>query len=359
MSAATKAFTASVLMLAVIAAPELSAQPGGPNLQFGAKIPPELKRTYGLGLAYLQGSQDASGSWSQNRSTSSSNQNGIDALCILAILASGEDPNFGRFSANIRRGLTRLVSQQDAQTGYFESSMYNHGFCMLALAEAYGAVDESLLWAGTKVPPPKRRPLARALELAVRCATTSQDANPFGAWRYSPEARDADTSVAGAVLMGLLAARNAGIQVPDGNMERALEYFGLMTGPNGAVGYSGFGGGQSNSLARSSIATLVFAIGKRKDSEPYEQTSEYIQNNLKQPTNAHFGEQYTSYYLAQALFQSDYEAWSEWNTETLHMLKNLQQPDGSFASAYGKAFGTSMSLLALALNYRFLPIYER
>ena len=336
----------------------LAAQPDTPSLHFGAKVPAQVKRTYERGLAYLQGAQDSSGSWAGN-GRSSSNQNGIDALCILAMLASGEDPNFGRYSANVRRGLARLVSQQDAETGYFGSSMYNHGFAMLALAEAYGAVDESLLWGGSKIPPGKRRPLARALELAVRCATTAQDANPFGAWRYSPEARDADTSVAGAVLVGLLAARNAGIQVPDGNMERALDYFGLMTGPNGAVGYSGFGGGGSDSLARSSIATLIFAIGKRKDLEPYKQTSDYIKNNLRQLTNAHFSEQYTSYYLAQALFQSDYEAWTQWNAETLHKLKNLQLGDGSFDSTYGKAFGTSMSLLALALNYRFLPIYER
>ena len=64
----------------------------------------------------------------------------------------------------------------------------------------------------------------------------------------------------------------------------------------------------SDSLARSSIATLIFAIGKRKDWEPYKQTKEYIKKTISVKTNAHFGEQYTSYYLAQALFQSDYEA---------------------------------------------------
>ena len=350
-------YTAFVFWIAASAV-NLVAQPNGPSLRFGSKVPAEVKTIYSRGLSFLQSAQSDSGSW-KTQGISSSNQNGIDALCILSLLANGEDPNFGRYSANIRRGLVHLVSQQDADTGYFESSMYNHGFSMLALAEAYGAVDESFLWTGSKVPVEKRRPLGRALELAVRFAVTSQDGNPFGAWRYSPEARDADTSVAGAVAVGLLAAKNAGIQVPDGNMDRALEYFSLMTGPNGSVGYSGFGGGGSDSLARSSIATLIFAIGKRKDWEPYKQTKEYIKNNQRQKTNAHFGEQYTSYYLAQALFQSDYEAWLEWNSDTLNKLKNLQRKDGSFDSTYGKAFGTSMSLLALALNYRFLPIYER
>jgi hypothetical protein len=40
-------------------------------------------------------------------------------------------------------------------------------------------------------------------------------------------------------------------------------------------------------------------------------------------------------------------------------LKASQRADGSFESQFGNAYGTSMALLALALNYRFLPIYER
>ena len=129
----------------------LMAQPNGPSLRFGSKVPAEVKTIYSRGLSFLQSAQSDSGSW-KTQGISSSNQNGIDALCILSLLANGEDPNFGRYSANIRRGLVHLVSQQDAETGYFESSMYNHGFTMLALAEAYGAVDESLLWTGSKTP---------------------------------------------------------------------------------------------------------------------------------------------------------------------------------------------------------------
>ena len=33
--------------------------------------------------------------------------------------------------------------------------------------------------------------------------------------------------------------------------------------------------------------------------------------------------------------------------------------DGSFSGDFGPQVATSLSLLALALNYRFLPIYER
>ena len=43
----------------------------------------------------------------------------------------------------------------------------------------------------------------------------------------------------------------------------------------------------------------------------------------------------------------------------VRQLKQQQQPDGSFKGDFGPHVATSFSLLALALNYRFLPIYER
>ena len=43
----------------------------------------------------------------------------------------------------------------------------------------------------------------------------------------------------------------------------------------------------------------------------------------------------------------------------IRQLKQAQQADGSITGQFGASLGTSMSLLALALNYRFLPIYER
>ncbi len=148
-------------------------------------------------------------------------------------------------------------------------SMYHHGFATLALAEAYGVVDERNLWPDGKGP----RSIGQALELAVRAAITSQKKNPHGAWRYSPDARDADTSVSGAVLVGLLAARNAGIEVPDESIDKAITFYAQMTSASGEVAYTGGMGGFGESLARSSIATLVFSVARRKDLKQYKATA--------------------------------------------------------------------------------------
>lgn len=63
--------------------------------------------------------------------------------------------------------------------------------------------------------------------------------------------------------------------------------------------------------------------------------------------------------MAQALFQSDLETWKIWNQNIVQRLQPTQAEDGSFASSHGPAYGTGMSVLALALNYRLLPVYER
>jgi hypothetical protein len=53
------------------------------------------------------------------------------------------------------------------------------------------------------------------------------------------------------------------------------------------------------------------------------------------------------------------QAWEKWNKLLVKQLKASQAADGSFPSQFGPTVGTSLNLLALALNYRFLPIYER
>lgn len=315
------------------------------SVRYGSPVSPVVKDLYARGLEYLAGSQSANGSWGRDA--------GKTAICLMAMIASGEDPNFGRYAPAIRRATRYIIRLQDAKTGFIRTGMYQHGFSTLALGDVYGAIDEDLLWEGeTPV-----RTVGQALELAVRCALTSQEQNPFGAWHYSPTAQSADTSVSGAVYMGLLAARNAGIEVPDTAIQKANQYYVNMTLQNGSVNYTGIGG-LGNSLSRSSIATLVYAISKRKDLESYEATIGYLRDNLESDTTLH--PFYFRYYMAQALFQGDYEAWQQWTKDNASHLVDLQGSDGSLGqSASDGPYATGMLLLSTALDYCLLPIYER
>jgi len=320
-----------------------------PSIRLGGEIPPEVDAIYERGLTFLSQSQNDSGSW---RSRS---EHGITGLCLMAFLAGGEDPNFGRYRENIKRAVRSIITGQDSN-GFIPNSMYHHGFAMLALAEAYGAVDEATLWEDGESGS-ERKSIAETLRAAIRLAVEAQEANRWGGWRYSPTSTDADTSVTGAVLMGLLGCRNAGLPVPDETIENALVYMQRNTASSGFVAYSGGIGGGGESMARSAVATLVYAVGHKREWDEYDAALSHISGRLDHKETAHT--HYFYYYMAQALFQGDPEAWREWNRKTARMLTGRQGDDGSFTGSYGEAYGTAMSLLALALNYRFLPIYER
>ncbi len=345
----TRLFTLPSRWGAILCAACLFAAGSSPGqdstLRFGGQIPPEVDLIYQRGLTWLAAAQTPEGTWKGG------NQGcGVDGICLMAFLASGEDPNYGRHAATVRRAIRSMIQRQDEKTGYFPDSMYHHGFALLALCEAYGAVDEVLLWEGEK----PTRSIGQTLELAVRCAATAQKKNRWGGWRYSPDATDADTSVTGAVLMGLLAARNAGLEVDDKTVNAALEYMRRSTGKDGSVAYSGGFGGMGGSMNLTAISALVGAISRTKETEQFKASLKRLLENLEQRETSY--PEYNRYYMAQALYQGDSAAWQKWNAAKVRELRELQKDDGSIGNG---AYPTGMTLLALALNYRFLPIYER
>src|SRR2546423_12079426 len=138
------------------------AQP--PNAGIGEAVPRDVRELYDKGLQYLVKTQTENGDWAGGQQGP-----GVTGLGLMVFLASGEDPNFGLYSNNVRRALRSIITGQDGTTGYFGNSMYHHGFAMLALAEAYGAVDDRHVWPDGKKP----RSIGAALAFAVPAALPS------------------------------------------------------------------------------------------------------------------------------------------------------------------------------------------
>jgi len=297
--------------------------------------PAEVDRMYVKGLQYLARGQVADGSWSDG---SYGKEPAVVGLSVVSMLAHGDDPNSGPYAPIIRRGLDFILKQMNKKTGYIGRSMYNHGFGTLALAEAYGAVDEPQL--------------GPALQQAVRLILSSQANNPFGAWRYSPESNDADTTVSGCQMVALFAARNAGIGVPEEAIQKGLKFFASCQTPEGGFGYTS---AVSPNSARTAIGCLVLALAKEKNSKSFKVAFDFLQ---KTPADSSY-QQYFLYYGAQAYFQASPQAWQSWNKKNIKSLGSSQNADGSWDGQFGQTFSTAASLLSLALNYRYLPIYER
>jgi hypothetical protein len=260
---------------------------------------------------------------------------------VLAILAHGDDPNSGPYSTTVKKGLGYILKAQRSDNGYIGSSMYNHGFATLALAESYGSVNDDRI--------------GPALKKAVSLILTSQASNPYGGWRYSPESRDADTTVSGAQMVALFAARNAGITVPDKALATGLRFYRQCQGGDGGFGYTSAGG---SSAPQASIGVLVFGLAKQKNTPEFKSGIRYLQQ-VENSDNSSGYQHYFMYYAAQAYFHADMELWRKWNKRNLEYLTASQDANGAWSGSNGQTFSTSASLLSLALNYRFLPIYER
>ena len=297
----------------------------------------QIENTYQKGVDFLAKTQNGQGSWDD--STYGSNP-GVVGMSILAFLARGDDPEFGTYRKSITKGLNFLLKLQDKKTGYIGSSMYNHGFATLALAEIYGRTNI--------------QGIGPALEKATRLIISSQKNNPKGAWRYSPESNDADITVSGAQMLALFAARNAGIFVPNEAIEKGKAFILTCQDSKGGFGYTGSTG---PNLPRTSIGCLILSLAKDTDSEAYKKSVNFLNDN------ANFGDQghkfYNLYYTSQAIFRANPKLWISWNFQNFKQLQSSQTQEGGWNGNYGTTFSTSAALLSLALNYRYLPIYER
>ena len=86
--------------------------PPGPKT--GEVVPRDVREMYDRGLHYLATTQSERGDWQNAYGQGPA----VTGLALLAFLASGEDPNFGLYSNNVRKALRVIIAEQDASTGF-------------------------------------------------------------------------------------------------------------------------------------------------------------------------------------------------------------------------------------------------
>ena len=95
------------------------------------------------------------------------------------------------------------------------------------------------------------------------------------------------------------------------------------------------------------------------DSDEIRRGLDYLIANIgKDSQKEHY--HYGVYYAAQAVYQAkDERRWQQWFPPIREQLLGQQKEDGSWGSNVGPPYSTAVTILALAIPYRYLPIYQR
>ncbi len=315
------------------------------------KTPAELidakaQRAIDRGLEFLARRQVKSGS-NQGAFGQSGYSAGVatTALAGLAFMCGGHSPGEGKYGKNVEACVEFLL-RNVGTSGYISRSdqsvhenMYGHGFGMLFLAEAYGMTQKAEI--GDK------------LRLAVELTCASQ--NDQGGWRYQPTKSDADLSITVCQIMGLRAARDAGIEVPEGVRAKCIEYVQKSQNSNGSFRYTMEGGHSTFAMTAAGVTSLYSS--NIYEGEAIEKALKFLSSNRSQGDGyGHYF--YAHYYAVQAMWHAGGKYWNEWYPSIRDELVNRQTESGSWtASEACDEFGTAMACIILQIPLNLVPVF--
>ena len=326
------------------------------------------------GLAYLKSAQNADGSWpaeaiNRFRGPGPNGDLAVTALAVMAFLSAGHVPGEGPYRETVEKGV-RYVTSHQARNGLFaaqtggQTEMYYHGICTLMLAEVAGMTD-------ARTADDLRDKLKAAV--AVVLEAQRKTGPHAGGWRYTVSAypaNDADLSVTGWQLMALRAAKNVGCDVPADRIQAAVEYVKKChDARTGGYMYTVTFGNVTVPCTGTGILAMELCGKEYHGTAEAVRAASYLLKTPLAASQQHFF--YGAYYTAQGMFQlgtslgTNY--WRAYRDELHRALLRTNPPQATGAwtgrgvddGRLGPAYCTSMAILALTVEYRLLPIYQR
>ena len=297
------------------------------------------------------------------------NPTAITALSLMSLAAVGHLPihpnKNGEAMAKALEFI--LLEKNQNEVGYFGKDggrMYGHGIVTLTLAEMLGMgmdeeTDKSI-----------REKCQKAIDLILRSQKVQKNQAQQGGWRYSPDSRDADLSVTIWQLMALRSAKNSGLDVPTSSITDAIKYLersyksklddqGEPIDKKSGFAYQPGGHPEYTTTAAGLLAMQVcgqyespFVLG----------AADWLLDNVPKTNRKFF--YYGTYYYAQAMYQRGDEHADKARTLVEEILLPMQKENGAWQgggseSGAGEVYCSSMAMLALAVKYHYLPIYQR
>ncbi|MCX7934295.1 MAG: terpene cyclase/mutase family protein [Planctomycetota bacterium] len=350
---------------------------GGDKIRRGQQVgvPASAIQRLDSALRWLAEHQEANGQWLNQKyggGGHAAQDVAVTSLALLAFLGAGNTMNFGRYKKNVAAAVSWLKQQENPPgSGCIGPHRYEAGIALMALAEAYGmstATGKS------------DQELRGLLQRMVKWGAAAQC--PAGGWNYTPHAPRVDTSVSGWWVMGMKAAKFAGLEVSYEVFEKALKYFQKATALQADGEYAGASvsyatdnaatveqvqaGGGSSRLTAVALTCLQFLGRPRDDQQVMACARQILRDGVPAMANYDF---YRWYYAALGLFQlgSRSEPWRAWCKPLISVLLDTQVKEGTYkenrgswnyerdpwGSAWGRVGQTALGALMLETAWRY------
>jgi squalene cyclase len=298
-------------------------------------------------LKWLASKQNGNGSWAAG--DGERHEVAMTGYVILAFMSAGQLPDEGEYGKNVAQGVNFLMNAVKPD-GFIQSgttNMYGHGVASIALAEAYGQTKD-----------PRIKP---KLEAAIRLIINSQ--NHEGGWRYPPHVGDADLSVTVLQVTALRAAKNAGLNVPQATIERAVKYV-LSCSDERSGGFTYQPYRDAPGFARTAAAIYSLQVCGKYDDPHVKRGSAFLFRKWEERQWFSYG----NFYAAPAQYMIGGETWEKWYTHINDLLLKaaMRQGDVVFweprwdgGRGIGPVFCTAVYTMILSMPYHYLPLYQR
>jgi len=313
---------------------------------------------------------------------------GVTGLAVLAFAGYGHTHREGVYQEYVeclRKAVDYLLkvqvkSSDPTTNGRFGSDkheqwIYDHAIATMAMGELLVMSNDVINL---------RRPVGDAVRLCLRAQNDG-----FG-WRYGVKPGANDTSVTGWMVLALKTAKNARVDIPKEEFERAfagaLNWFNRATAANGKTGYIAPGDegsrlqkGHPDPYPYSKELSCMTAVGVLcRIFSGESRKTETIRNGIK-VLMAHPPKwqeqkgralstinQYYWYYGSYALFQFGGPDWMKWNEDMQKALVDTQRaganlcedgswdPIGEWGIAGGRVYSTAIGAMTLEVYYRFI-----
>jgi len=298
-------------------------------------------------LKWLASKQNSNGSWSA--SDGERQEVAMTGYVLITFLSCGHLPDEGEHGKTVTAGVNFLLNnvRPDGTFAPIGHYMYGHGVASIALAEVYGQTKD-----------PRVRP---KLEQVIRTIIQAQNAE--GGWRYNPRPNDADISVSVLQVVALRAAKNAGLDIPQVTIDRAVKYVhSCYDRREGGFTYQP--GNRRPGYARTAAAIYSLQVCGQYDDPQVAAGVDFLFQNRNEREWFTYG----NFYAAPAMYMVGGETWENYYNQIKPLLMGATRQQGDMVyweprwdggRGVGTVYCTAVYTMILAMPYHYLPLYQR